>query len=630
MTTTTTTGLREWWWLIVRIVMFDLLLTATTTRWSSMVLADCVMYDVCHVEQSSPMNCRTTNHSVEPRPWNSLSKDAAEKLEYTCPYLLEGNDGLCCSSAQVLAMSKQLRQAASLLERCPSCFDNFQKMWCEFTCSPRQHKFLMILQEVDVPENNVSFVNKVRYNISKEFTDSLYNSCKDVTMTGSSTKAIRLMCGSLKKDEECTIGNWLKFMGTQNHRIGTPLGIEFNIIDGKEAANAGSDYFMTLPTTPCHMSPRYGRPKCSKQDCTSVQVVDLFLKDEGTKEVCQVLGMGCKVFLLFVSLFIFAGVLIFMGFLHLFHSTSTSDSQSDRVDYKSVSTNIGRIRTVGAWIDDQLKYNSEMYGRFAVQHASFVFLFGSFIAMISISGNVFLKFTNNPLEMWSSANSLARQEKQIFEHSFGPFYRVEQIIMYPKSLERVIDGPHGIKMGAVFGKSFIREAFVILSRILGISATMSDGRRVTLDDVCFRPMGHDYDCLIFSPTNYFQQNVSLLNISVDVIVSPSSKTESDDLDYYAEEELIKPEKEKIETRNYLDHIYDCIQNPYNIETSHQHELLGNFWWSDISGARFWRYLGECDYRVHGAYHQYPTQRKIVESQEGNGMGASIHRSHDRL
>lgn len=52
-----------------------------------------------------------------------------------------------------------------------------------------------------------------------------------VSMTGSATKAIRLMCGSLKKSEECTIDNWLKFMGTQNHRIGIPLGIEFNIID---------------------------------------------------------------------------------------------------------------------------------------------------------------------------------------------------------------------------------------------------------------------------------------------------------------------------------------------------------------------------------------------------------------
>lgn len=112
--------------------------------------------------------------------------------------------------------------------------------------------------------------------------------------------------------------------------------------------------------------------------------------------------------------------------------------------------------------------------------------------------------------------------------SFRPFYRVEQIIMYPKSPEQIVDGPHGIPMGAVFHKSFIREvyistravswsylmfwlvmgflfkAFVILSRIRELSAVIPDGRRVTLDDVCFRPMGHDYDCMIFSPTNYFQ------------------------------------------------------------------------------------------------------------------------------
>ncbi|KAK6032141.1 patched family protein [Ostertagia ostertagi] len=539
----------------------------------NLVLSYCVMYDVCHMERSSPMNCRADGNFTA-LPIQSLSDDAAKKLEYICPHLLGGNDGVCCSSAQVLAMSKQLRQAGSLLERCPSCYDNFQKLWCEFTCSHRQHAFIEILQELDVPEANISYVNKVRYNVSKEFSDALYNSCKDVSMTGSATKAIRLMCGSLKKNEECTIDNWLKFMGTQNHRIGIPLGIDFNLIDPKEESGTGLDYFMTVPTTPCHMSPRYGRDKCSRQDCAAVQVVDLFPRDEGTKEVCQVLGMGCKVFLLFGSLFIFAGVLIFMGFLHLFHSTSTSDSELDRMDYKSVNTNMGRIRTMGAWIQDQLKYNGEMFGRFVVQHAWFAFLFGAFIAIISISGNVFLKFTNDPLEMWTSAHSLARQEKRVFDQSFGPFYRVEQIIMYPKSSEQVVDGPHGIRMGAVFHKNFMREAFVILSRILGISAVMPDGRRVTLDDVCFRPMGHDYDCLIYSPTNYFQQNVSLLDISITAHVSTASKDESDDLDYYADE--TESSQEKVETRNYLNHIYDCIENPYNIETSTNMSCLGTY------------------------------------------------------
>ncbi|VDO38776.1 unnamed protein product, partial [Haemonchus placei] len=295
----------------------------------------------------------------------------------------DSNDGICCSSAQVLAMSKQLRQAGSLLERCPSCYDNFQKLWCEFTCSHRQHAFIEILQELDVPEANISYVNKVRYNVSKEFTDALYNSCKDVSFTTCATKAIRLMCGSLKKNEECTIDNWLKFMGTQNHRIGIPLGIDFNIID---------------------------------------PIVSVFLQS-----------------------------ILFL---------------------------------------------------FVVQHAWFAFLFGSFIAVISISGNVFLKFTNDPLEMWTSAHSLARQEKRVFDQSFGSVF----------------------------------IAFVILSRILGISATMPDGRHVTLDDVCFRPMGHDYDCLIYSPTNYFQVNHPDNKVSMRFI----------------------------------------FRNPYNIETSTKMSCLGTY------------------------------------------------------
>ncbi|EPB75432.1 hypothetical protein ANCCEY_05483 [Ancylostoma ceylanicum] len=99
--------------------------------------------------------------------------------------------------------------------------------------------------------------------------------------------------------------------------------------------------------------------------------------------------------------------------------------------------------------------------------------------------------------------------------------------MYPKSLEQVVDGPHGIRMGAVFHKTFMNE-----------------------------------------------QNASLLNISITAHISPQPNVESDDLDYYADE--AETPQEKIETRNYLDHIYDCIENPYNIETSTNMSCLGTF------------------------------------------------------
>uniref|UniRef100_A0A1I7WQP5 SSD domain-containing protein n=1 Tax=Heterorhabditis bacteriophora TaxID=37862 RepID=A0A1I7WQP5_HETBA len=301
-----------------------------------------------------------------------LNSEALEKLEYICPHLLEDNDKFCCSSEQVYAMTRQLKQAASLLDRCPSCFDNFQKMWCEFTCSPNQHKFIEVVEVKTVPETNLSYVNKVNYNLSKEFAESMYNSCKDVSMGG--TKAIQMMCGKLIFDKSMII----------------------------------------------------------------------------------------KIKAVF-------GILIIY-----------------QIDYKSVKTNMGRIRTMGAWIQAQLKVNGEMFGRFVVHHPWFAFLFGTFIASISISGN----------------------------------------------------------------------AFMILTRILAITAMTIDGRPVTLDDVCFRPMGHDYDCLIFSPTNYFQ--VSFTTFLFFIFIFTSSRLFS----------------------SFLSNVFILIififENPYNIETSTKMSCLGTY------------------------------------------------------
>lgn len=54
-----------------------------------------------------------------------------------------------------------------------------------------------------------------------------------------------------------------------------------------------------------------------------------------------------------------------------------------------------------------------------------------------------------------------------------------------------------------------------------------------------------------------QQNASLLDISITAHVVPAQNEESDDMDYYADE--TESTQEKVEKRNYLNHIYDCIE-----------------------------------------------------------------------
>lgn len=54
------------------------------------------------------------------------------------------------------------------------------------------------------------------------------------------------------------------------------------------------------------------------------------------------------------------------------------------------------------------------------------------IAIIIFSCGVFyINITTDPIELWSSANSRARREKDYFDETFGPFYRTAQIFIKP-------------------------------------------------------------------------------------------------------------------------------------------------------------------------------------------------------
>ena len=50
-------------------------------------------------------------------------------------------------------------------------------------------------------------------------------------------------------------------------------------------------------------------------------------------------------------------------------------------------------------------------------------------------GVAFLRVTDNPLELWSSKQSRSRVEKDFYEESFGPFYRVAHVIVTPTKQE---------------------------------------------------------------------------------------------------------------------------------------------------------------------------------------------------
>lgn len=57
-------------------------------------------------------------------------------------------------------------------------------------------------------------------------------------------------------------------------------------------------------------------------------------------------------------------------------------------------------------------------------------ILGSLILVAaSSSGLFYMRITTDPVELWSSPTSQARQEKSYFDSQFGPFFRTAQLII---------------------------------------------------------------------------------------------------------------------------------------------------------------------------------------------------------
>jgi len=140
--------------------------------------------------------------SEENKP-KAVSDESFEVLKRYCSDTLEEYDytkELCCSDEQIPDLITQLQMPEGLIARCPSCFYNFRKVFCEFTCSPYQRYFLNVTEEnrEDSNGNNPphkQMVTVVDYFISQRFVDAAFDSCKDVVFSPTNGYAMDTLCG---------------------------------------------------------------------------------------------------------------------------------------------------------------------------------------------------------------------------------------------------------------------------------------------------------------------------------------------------------------------------------------------------------------------------------------------------
>jgi Niemann-Pick C1 protein len=216
-------------------------------------------------------------------------------------------------------------------------------------------------------------------------------------------------------------------MGTTSQALGIPFDINF--IQTEDDYIDERNY--TAPAhvaTPCHRAPSSLTSACSCQDCEAVCTSSApfpSLADGG----CKIATMEC---LVAMSMLAFGGLCFAVMFMIVLHFVLRSadrdgtDDDSDLSDYKTAAggtilseRDVTRIENVGAWLEHRLEAACSQYGQFCTQHPLFVFVVGLAVALVCSCGLIKVRFTTDPVELWSSPGSRARIEKQYFDDNFA-------------------------------------------------------------------------------------------------------------------------------------------------------------------------------------------------------------------
>lgn len=223
--------------------------------------SDCIFTQNCTL---SPHTC-STPFSTPPRASFPIDYPGP----YACPLFLGQN--VCCSHNQNLSLkSKNLlidRTFGHLAGGCDICAANLKLLWCYFTCSPNQDKFVSAGKQVKVPSlissNQDIEVLLLNFTVTKELSCSLYESCK---------KCPNITEISAMQSPE----GFLQFQGYE----GMPIDLTWTTFYFSESDNA-----LSLKLAPCNLDTAslhgYSVAPCKCSNCEKSCAEDYYLSAPG-------------------------------------------------------------------------------------------------------------------------------------------------------------------------------------------------------------------------------------------------------------------------------------------------------------------------------------------------------------
>ncbi|XP_046396992.1 NPC intracellular cholesterol transporter 1 isoform X2 [Ischnura elegans] len=565
----------------------------------------CVWYDQCNKDSMGKVQNCVYNGTAKPL----TDKDGLAVLQKWCPDFLESVGGAlgaktCCNTKMLLSLDQSVNLAAGFLKRCPSCMQNLVSHICHLTCSPYQSDFINVTG-VETNKNGDEYITAIDIYVSEMYTSGTFNSCIQVSVPSTGQLALDIMCGDWGASR-CSPHKWFQYMGDEDGNPYVPFQMTYIETNDKKDGFIPLDPHVT----PCNQAVDDKTPACSCVDCEGScpappppaprpEPWTIFGEDGYTVAAALLFVIVSTAFLLAVLCFSGNGESLaslvrrhraeevghavgqrLAAGLSQSRSVAPDDEEASPLQSKRSSVVSGDgskfrsrngegmsgassgegpntsslgsrghpsiLERMGASMDRLLEDSFQAWGTVCAQNPWPVLFFGLCVIVALGHGIKYMHVTTDPVELWASPTSRARQERTYFDSHFEPFYRTQQVIITAKNLPNIVhntsNGP--IEFGPVFHKKFMEEVLKLQNQIEELGQAEGNG----LDAVCFAPLtspvngnsGRAADvsqCVVQSVWGYFQNDM-------DVFTSTTTDSEGYEV-------------------NYLDHLKSCFQNSYN-------------------------------------------------------------------
>uniref|UniRef100_A0A3B5AAM2 NPC1 like intracellular cholesterol transporter 1 n=1 Tax=Stegastes partitus TaxID=144197 RepID=A0A3B5AAM2_9TELE len=476
--------------------------------WSLFVLSEaqhepgyCAFYEECG------RNPSLGNTLIPPIvPCLDYSQARSLSLLQVCPMLDkgEGNTFSCCSIKQLNSLETSLTLSKAVLNRCPSCADNFAHLHCITTCSPNQSQTVKVTKVMNVTQLGITKEAVVAYEayLTTNFADTSFQSCKNVRIPATGGYAIATMCGRYGA-KLCTPQRWYDFQGDSSNGL-APLDIDFKLLNEGDTTGVPEG---VIPyngrALKCNETTASGGEACSCQDCE--ESCPSVPPPAPTPPPLKVLGMDGLLFIciiLFSLLVVAFAVYVYISFSVKLQKT-IHPSDVTCADKNSLAAQAFLSSLFRAW------------GTIMATYPLLVV-----VAVLS-AGLKSLELTTDPVELWSAPNSQARQEKNFHDAHFGPFFRTNQLILTAPGRKggiynSLVFGPQNFS--GLVSKELVIELLELQEKIQFWSEDLN--RSASLKDVCYAPLNPSNpsltDCAVNSLAQYFQNSLDNINAKVNM------------------------------------------------------------------------------------------------------------------